>query len=217
MCQRIPGEGQTWNQAQWDIWKWCFRSLSVLLLLWFTLSLSEDRLPLFLDACGRILLPEVPKFFVYCHAGPKRETAIYKFPDSQEVYWLSLFESWERLWTLCLEDAHHRKMTSSVSPCGWECELQKKRNYRRRAAEWKATASAANILFIFFFMCGLIKIGRIHKIDSDGVCVHTPVPRKLYLLIHMMHTSDARVLVRVLVYTLKTCNYSMLFPTGNKI
>ena len=57
------------------------------------LSLSEDRLPLFLDACGRILLPEVPKFFVYCHAGPKRETAIYKFPDSQEVYWLSLFES----------------------------------------------------------------------------------------------------------------------------
>ena len=56
-------------------------------------SLSEDRLPLFLDACGRILLPGVPKFFVYCHAGPKRETATYKFPNSQEVYWLSLFES----------------------------------------------------------------------------------------------------------------------------
>ena len=51
----------------------------------------------------------------------------------------------------------------------------------------------------FFLMCGLIKIGRIHKIDSDGVCVHTPVPRKVYLIIHMMHISDAKVLVRVLV------------------
>lgn len=71
-------------------------------------------------------------------------------------------------------------------------------------------------LFIFF-VCGLIKIGRIHTIYSDGVYVHTPVPRKVYILRHVMHISDARVLVRVLVYTLKTCKYSVLFPTGNKI
>ena len=50
----------------------------------------------------------------------------------------------------------------------------------------------------------MIKIGRIHTIYSDGVYVHTPVPRKVYILRHVMHISDARVLVRVLVYTLKT-------------
>ena len=48
-------------------------------------SLTVDRLPLFFESHGRMLLSEVPKFCILT-CRPQRETDVYKFPNSWGVY-----------------------------------------------------------------------------------------------------------------------------------